>query len=101
VPGEGKARKCIALKMDTEIKYSMVLIEWVDSRQPTKGSQFLEDMEMPSTSKCLSIEWLLDEDAERVVIAVHRNDQDQYDQVMGVMVIPSCSIKKKTPLKAF
>ena len=54
---------------------------------------------MPKACKCISVGWLLDEDAERVVIAAHRNDQDQDDQVMGVMAIPSCSILKKSSLK--
>lgn len=82
------------------IEHQMVLIEWLDSRQPTQGWQFLEDLEIPKACKCISMGWLLDEDAERVVIAAHRNDQDQNDQVMGIMVIPSCSIQKKIILKA-
>jgi hypothetical protein len=85
--------------MEPLTEYQMVLVEWLDSRQPTRGWQFLEDMKMPKSCRCLSVGWLLDEDADRVVIAAHRNDQDQDDQVMGIMVIPSGSIKKMTPLK--
>lgn len=80
------------------IEAPLVLIEWLDSRQPSQGWQFLEDIDMPKACKCMSVGWLLDEDAGRVVIAAHRNVQDKDNQVMGVMVIPSCSILKKTPL---
>jgi hypothetical protein len=81
-----------------EVKYPMVLIEWLDSRQPSIGWQFVENMEMPKPCKCLSVGWLLDEGEDQIVIAAHMNDMDQDDQVMGVMVIPSCSVLKKTPL---
>jgi hypothetical protein len=81
-----------------EAKYPMVLIEWLDSRQPSTGWQFVENMEIPMPCKCLSVGWLLAEGENQTVIAAHRNDMDQDDQVMGVMVIPSCSVLKKTPL---
>jgi hypothetical protein len=78
------------------IKYQMVLIEWVDSRQPSSDWQFLEGLEMPKPCKCLSVGWLLDESKDQTVIAAHINDIGHDDQVMGVMVIPLCSILKKT-----
>lgn len=77
----------------------MVLIEWLDSRQPFSGWQFLEDLEMPKSCKCLSVGWLLEEDADRVVIAAHLGDMSRGGQVMGVMAIPMRSVLKKTPLK--
>ncbi|OGP74927.1 MAG: hypothetical protein A2Y80_08225 [Deltaproteobacteria bacterium RBG_13_58_19] len=85
--------------MDTEIKYQMVLIEWLDSRQPFTGWQFLEDMEIPNSCKCSSVGWLLEEDVDRVVIAAHLGDLNRNGQAMGVMVIPLCAIQKKTLLK--
>jgi len=81
------------------VKHKMVLIEWLDSRQPFSGWQFLKDLEMPKSCKCISVGWLLEEDADQVVVAAHLNDLGKDDQVMGVMAIPSCSILKKTLLK--
>jgi hypothetical protein len=78
------------------MKYQMVLIEWLDSRQPSTGWQFLEAMETPKACRCLSVGWLLDEGEEQIVIAAHMSDIDQDGQVMGVVVIPSCSVLKKT-----
>jgi hypothetical protein len=77
----------------------MVLIEWLDSRQPFSGWQFIEDLEVPKSCKCISVGWLLEEDAGRVVIAAHLGDLNRNGQTMGVMVIPLCAILKKTLLK--
>ena len=59
----------------------------------------MENMEISTPCKYLSMGWLLEEGEEQIVIAGHFNDIGLDDQVMGVMVIPSCSILKKTLLK--
>lgn len=74
------------------MNHKLMLIEWLDSRTPTSGWQFLDDAELPEPCKCISVGFLIKDDGIQKIIASHLNDLNGEAQVMGVMTIPSCSI---------
>ena len=73
----------------------LVLIEWIDSRQPMPGWQRLSDLESRRANKCISVGFLVREDAQSKVIAPNLGStegDDDWDQASGLMTIPATSI---------
>ena len=75
-----------------------LLIEWIDSRKQNAQWEFLSDTELPDVCRCQTIGFLLKEDQERIVLASSLGDIGMEEQVMGIIVIPACSITKITDI---
>ena len=70
----------------------LVLVEWVDSRQPTSSWAFLKDAaEMPAC-KCCSVGFLIRDDAKVKVLAPNVADIDSDMQATGVITIPTAAV---------
>lgn len=77
------------------MEYRLVVIEWVDSAQPSAAWQFLEDLDAPQPILCKSIGWLVYDGDEVKALAQSIGDiAKESVQVAGVMKIPSCSIRR-------
>ena len=80
------------------IDYDLVKVEWVDSRQPTSGWEFLEDFEFVNSVKCVTVGYLIKDEKEQKVICQNIGDYKKNMQVSGVITIPSSCISKITAL---
>lgn len=72
-------------------KYSLVMIEWLESRQPTSTWQFLPDFEPQEPVKCTSVGWLIRE-GDVKSLAQNMGDVDDDTKVSGVIDIPKCCV---------
>lgn len=70
----------------------LVLIEWVDSRQPTASWQRVSDLGYLSECKCNSIGFLIRDDANAKVLAASIADDGEETQATGVFVIPTVAV---------
>ena len=76
----------------------LVLIEWVDSRQPNSAWRYLGEAQVWESVKCASVGWLVADDAQKKVLAPNMGDIDDASnmQLSGEIVIPtSCVISVK------
>lgn len=76
----------------------LVLIEWLDSRQPNGSWKHLANPPEWEAVKCASVGWLLADDAQKKVLAPNMGDIDDASnlQLSGEIVIPtSCVIAVK------
>lgn len=71
----------------------LVVVDWVDSRQPVSSWQFLEDLEDQPAVICRSVGWLL-KDTDVMVLAPNLGDIGASTQVSGVITIPVQCVKK-------
>ena len=69
----------------------LVLIRWLDSRQPCSVWRYLSDVGTPKPVECASVGWLLRDNADVKVICQSVGDLADPDnaQASGVMVIPA------------
>lgn len=68
----------------------LVLVEWVDSAQPTSNWQFLSDFEVPEIVSCKTVGWLIHDGSEVKALAQNIGDIDkESEQVSGIMRIPA------------
>jgi hypothetical protein len=69
----------------------LVLIRWVDSRQPTSAWCFLAEMPAARPVECASVGWLLRDGEDAKVICQSVGDLESQDdaQASGVMTIPA------------
>lgn len=74
----------------------LVLVKWVDSKRLSEGWEYTEDI-TPSVVTCLSVGWILKENAECIVIVPHRDENES--QGCGIIAIPRCAIKHIEVLK--
>ena len=70
----------------------LVLIEWVDSRQPTRSWQRVADLDYLSECRCTSIGFLIRDDANAKVLAASMADSGDETQATGVFVIPTAAV---------
>lgn len=78
--------------------YKLKLVEWVDSRQPTRGWQFIDDIELQHVV-CVSVGYEISSNDERIVLAATIGDIETNDaQCMGAITIPVCAIRKMADL---
>jgi len=77
----------------------LVVIEWLDSRQPVPAWQFIGAIEAPTVCNCLSVGFLVFESDDAKVLAPNLADTDSDDmQASGTITIPNCSIKRVTDI---
>jgi hypothetical protein len=74
----------------------LVLVEWLDSRQPTAGWQRLGDFEAPELNACVSVGWLVHDGKNMKAVATNMADvaSDGNMQASGVIEIPTRCITK-------
>ena len=79
---------------------TLVLVEWMDSRQPDSGWKHLSKDLSWKAVKCASVGWLVADDADKKVLAPNMGDIDDEDniQLSGEIVIPTCCIVSVTQL---
>ncbi|MGC1345181.1 MAG: hypothetical protein WA863_03565 [Methyloceanibacter sp.] len=73
------------------------LIEWLDSGQPVPGWQWLEALEPRQPHLCVSVGFLVQDDASAKVLAPNlgaSNGGGGWDQASGVITIPAASVKR-------
>lgn len=81
-------------------KCPLVVIEWVDSRQPTADWQWLSKFEPAGACDCASVGWLIHDGDDVKALAPNMADLgDSGDmQVSGVIHIPVPAIRRIVPL---
>lgn len=75
----------------------LVLIEWLDSGQPVPGWQWLEAIEPRRPHLCVSVGFLMQDDASAKVLAPNLGASDgsgDWDQASGVITIPASAVKR-------
>jgi hypothetical protein len=84
-----------------EIMARLVMIEWVDSAQPTSSWQHLSDYKHKDAVKCVSVGFLLHDGEDVKGLAQNMGDVDKEEniQASGITHIPTCCIKKITNLE--
>jgi hypothetical protein len=83
--------------MDATPYPPLVLIEWLDSGQPVPNRQWLEQIEDRRPHLCVSVGFLLQDDAEAVVLAPNlgaSNGGAEWDQASGAITIPSAAVRR-------
>lgn len=76
----------------------LVLIEWKDSRQPTSGWQRVEEVGKRAYCDCVSVGWLIQDDADAKVLAANVADINEDMQATGVITIPTAAVHAIKPL---
>lgn len=81
-------------------KCPLVMIEWVDSRQPTQGWQWLSSYEPATACDCASVGWLIHDGSEVKALAPNMADLGNGDdmQASGVIHIPTLAVRRAVPL---
>ena len=75
----------------------LVLIEWLDSGQPVPGWQWLEQIEPRRPHLCVSVGFLMQDDATAKVLAPNlgaSNGANDWDQASGVITIPASAVQR-------
>jgi hypothetical protein len=82
-------------------KPKLVMIEWMDSVQPTSSWQHLSDYEPKDAIKCVSVGFLLHDGEDVKGLAQNMGDVDKEEniQASGIIHIPTCCIEKISDLK--
>lgn len=79
----------------------LVLIEWLDSGQPVPGWQWLEQIEPRRPHLCVSVGFLMQDDATAKVLAPNlgaSNGASDWDQASGVITIPASAVQRILPV---
>ena len=82
--------------MDADPSPPLVLIEWLDSGQPVPGWQWLEAIEPRRPHLCVSVGFLMQDDASAKVLAPNlgaSNGSGDWDQASGMITIPASAVK--------
>lgn len=79
------------------MKPKLVLVEWEDSRQPSSGWVWLDDVDLGEAVPCKTAGWIIAE--SKSVMAVAQNIGDNGDQACGIIRIPKRCVVKVTKLK--
>ena len=86
----------------------LVLVEWLDSRQPTSAWVRVGDLQR-ECCQCYSVGFVVQLDAKVIVLAPNVADTDDAPQAIGAMVIPRAAVvgitqlnitKRKRPRRA-
>jgi hypothetical protein len=83
--------------VDSDPSPPLVLIEWLDSGQPVPGWQWLEAIEPQRPHLCVSVGFLVQDDATAKVLAPNlgaSNGGADWDQASGVITIPASAVKR-------
>jgi hypothetical protein len=75
---------------------ALVLVEWLDSRQPTQAWRHLADYEPAEACICASVGWLIHDGPDVKALAPNMADiQDNEElQASGIIHIPTPAIKR-------
>lgn len=75
--------------------HEIFLVEWVDSRQPVGSWHHIDDWDIASACKCVSVGYLIKDDSSVKALAQNMADIDNEDltQASGVITIPNECIK--------
>ena len=76
----------------------LVLIEWKDSRQPTGAWRRLDEIGKQEYCDCVSVGWLIQDDADVKVLAANIADISEDMQASGVITIPTDAVHAIKPL---
>jgi hypothetical protein len=78
----------------------LVMVEWVDSRQPVPGWQMLSTFRPADACACCSVGWLIHDGADVKALAPNVADLGDGDdmQASGVIHIPTACITRIIPL---
>ena len=81
-------------------KCPLVMIEWVDSRQPEPGWRWLSDFKPSGPCDCASVGWLIHDGDDVKALAPNMADLGDGDdmQASGVIQIPTPAIRRIVPL---
>lgn len=75
----------------------LVLIEWLDSGQPIPGWQWLDQIGPAVPHACVSVGFLIQDDAAAKVLAPNLGASDgegTWDQASGLTTIPTAAVKR-------
>jgi hypothetical protein len=89
--------------MNGEASPPLVLVEWLDSGQPVPVWQWLEQIEPRRPHLCVSVGFLMQDDAEAKVLAPNlgaSNGRSDWDQASGVITIPASAVQRVVRLSA-
>ena len=73
----------------------LVLIEWLDSGQPSPAWQWLDSLEERRPHRCVSVGFLVQDGAQAKVLAPNLGASDGhggFDQASGLTTIPTASV---------
>jgi hypothetical protein len=87
--------------MNGEKSPPLVLIEWLDSDQPVPTWQWLEHIEPRRPHLCVSVGFLMQDDAEAKMLAPNlgaSNGSSDWDQASGVITIPTSAVQRMVRL---
>lgn len=70
----------------------LVLMEWLDSRQPETGWRYLRDAPDQPPVRCASVGWLLRDGDVKVLCQTIGDASDDHPQGMGMVQIPACAV---------
>jgi hypothetical protein len=74
---------------------ALVLIEWLDSRQPSPSWQRLDRYEPSDACVCASVGWLIHDGAEIKALAPNTADiEDDSVQASGIIHIPTPAVRR-------
>ena len=73
------------------MSHRLVIIHWLDSRQPSAAWRFISDIEKGEPVECVSVGWLLEDTDSVKVICQNVGDirSNGGAQASGVMTIPA------------
>lgn len=78
----------------------LVLIKWVDSRQPVSSWCYLADFPEASATMCQSVGWLVRDGDVKVLCQTVGDLGDDTEQGIGFMQIPACSVLSVTTISS-
>lgn len=70
----------------------LVMIQWLDSRQPDPTWQHLHNLEIPKPVECATVGWLVHDGSDCKILCQNVGDFEGNAQVGGVMTIPSRAV---------
>ena len=79
----------------------LVLIEWLDSSQPLPSWQWLDEIAGRRPHRCISVGFLVQDDAEAKVLAPNLGASDaseSFDQASGLTTIPTAAVLRMAEL---
>lgn len=80
----------------------LVVLEWVESRQPEHGWRWLDTADRYRPTIVRSVGWLVDQPNPEVLVlapALSEPDEDRDFQAVGVVVIPAAAVLREWRLQ--
>jgi hypothetical protein len=76
------------------------MVEWLDSRRPSGGWEWLSQYQSADACRCVSVGWLIHDGPDTKAVAPNIADfeDDENAQVSGVIHIPACAITRMVDL---